>query len=71
MKMTAALALALSSMGDSSKYVIRAAKDSIGMGQIVLTGNDKIRSGNRLSQKSRRKRRRQYLSQSFRKGGAA
>lgn len=35
------------------------------------TGNDKIKSSNTLSQKSRRKRRRQYLSQSFRKGRAA
>lgn len=34
------------------------------------TGNDKLRSGNTLSQKARRKRQRQYRSQSFKKGGA-
>lgn len=34
-------------------------------------GNDKLHSGNTLSQKARRRRQRQYRSQSFKKGGVA
>lgn len=64
------LAMAVASISVPDTTVIRVVRDE-GAYIARATGNDKIRSGNTLSQKGRRKRRRQYLSQSFRKGGTA